>query len=127
MRLIRCPYCGVEFDRRRIKYVGADPHMQVVVGLIFIFFSVNTWLVRRFFDDYTALVLGIEFLLGLALVLHGARKYLRGRSEYMADIKRHLGGHSLHHLPTPSGAGAGAAQGDDNPASPSRTPPPSVS
>jgi hypothetical protein len=125
MRLIRCPYCGVEFDRRRIEYVGSDPQMQVVVGLLFILFAVNTWLVRRFFDDYTVLVLAVEFLLGVALVLRGVHKYLRGRLDFMADIKRHLGRHHLdHRLHKPPETAD--AHGRENPASGNRTPPPSA-
>ena len=94
MRLIRCPYCGAEFTRHHIHYVGADPQMQIVTGLFFIFFAVNALLVHRYIDEtWFSLMMVGQLLLGAAVGARGVYKFLVGRREFRADVKRHLRRH----------------------------------
>lgn len=103
MRLIRCPYCGAEFSKHKVEYVGADPQMQMTVGLFFMFFAINGWLVLTYFEEWFNLLMLCQLVLGLAIVGRGAYKYIRGRMEFWSDIPHHLRRHhrahrTRHHL-----------------------------
>ena len=93
MKLIRCPYCGAEFNRHYLEYVGADPQMQIVTGLFFAFFAVNAVLIHRYFEDWFPLFMMAQLALGTVLVVRGVYKFIRGRLDFMEDIRRHLHGH----------------------------------
>ena len=94
MKLIRCPYCGAEFNKHHIEYVGADPQMQIITGLLFIFFAINTLLVHRYFEETGFLLLmSTQLVLGGAVTVRGIYKFVRGRRDFLGDVKRHLSGH----------------------------------
>jgi len=97
MKLIRCPYCGAEFTKHHIEYVGADPQMQIVAGLFFISFAVNAILVHRYFEEWFPLLMSVQLIFGAGIAVRGAYKFLRGRWNFVRDVKRHLYGHHTTH------------------------------
>ncbi len=97
MKLIRCPYCGAEFTKKHIQYVGADPQLQVITGLFFAFFAVNALLIHAYSEAGLVWFALAQLGLGIGVVVRGVYKYVRARRDFLADIRRHLGGHRRSH------------------------------